>query len=981
MRAERLRLSEEQGQRILRLYHLYRLTIGLVLVLLISSELEDQVLKLVHPELFHVGSWCYLVFNILVALFLPPSRQLLPIFILALTDVLMLCGLFYAGGGVPSGIGSLLVVAVAIANILLRGRIGLVIAAAASLGLLYLTFFLSLSSPDATNHYVQAGGLGTLCFAAALVIQALVRRQEQTETLAEERAETVANLEELNALILQRMRTGILVVDSRQAILLANQAALGLLRQDDVQGASLGRHSPMLMHCMKQWRLNPSLRPPTLKVVPDGPTVQPSFISLNREDDQHVLIFLEDISQIAQQAQQMKLAGLGRLTAGIAHEIRNPLGAISHAAQLLQESEELDAPDRRLTQIIQDQSKRMNLVIENVLQLSRRRQAEPQQLDLKEWLQRFVDEYPGRLRNDSQLHLQLGAGDIQTRMDPHPVEPGAEQPGAERSSLQRPGARARPGLAEPRARPGERPAGAGSHRRRSRRTGGQTEQPVRTLLYYRKQRHRPGPLSLPRALREQPGTDRLPQSRGRRRLLPHHLRPPAQTQLTEAARMSRQKALIVDDEPDIRELLEITLGRMKLDTRSARNVKEARELLAREPFDLCLTDMRLPDGSGLDLVQYIQQRHPQTPVAMITAYGSLDTAIQALKAGAFDFLTKPVDLGRLRELVATALRLRNPEAEEAPVDNRLLGESPPMRALRNQIGKLARSQAPVYISGESGSGKELVARLIHEQGPRIERPFVPVNCGAIPSELMESEFFGHKKGSFTGAIEDKQGLFQAASGGTLFLDEVADLPMAMQVKLLRAIQEKAVRAVGGQQEVAVDVRILCATHKDLAAEVGAGRFRQDLYYRLNVIELRVPPLRERREDIPLLAERILKRLAGDTGLPAARLTGDAQEKLKNYRFPGNVRELENMLERAYTLCEDDQIQPHDLRLADAPGASQEGAASLSEIDNLEDYLEDIERKLIMQALEETRWNRTAAAQRLGLTFRSMRYRLKKLGID
>ncbi|MCO3058647.1 sigma-54-dependent Fis family transcriptional regulator, partial [Pseudomonas aeruginosa] len=377
----------------------------------------------------------------------------------------------------------------------------------------------------------------------------------------------------------------------------------------------------------------------------------------------------------------------------------------------------------------------------------------------------------------------------------------------------------------------------------------------------------------------------------------------------------------------------------------------------------------------------IQQRHPQTPVAMITAYGSLDTAIQALKAGAFDFLTKPVDLGRLRELVATALRLRNPEAEETPVDNRLLGESPPMRALRNQIGKLARSQAPVYISGESGSGKELVARLIHEQGPRIERPFVPVNCGAIPTELMESEFFGHKKGSFTGAIEDKQGLFQAASGGTLFLDEVADLPMPMQVKLLRAIQEKAVRAVGGQQEIGVDVRILCATHKDLAAEVGAGRFRQDLYYRLNVIELRVPPLRERREDIPLLAERILKRLAGDTGLPAARLTGDAQEKLKNYRFPGNVRELENMLERAYTLCENDQIQPHDLRLADAPGASQDGAASLSEIDNLEDYLEDIERKLIMQALEETRWNRTAAAQRLGLTFRSMRYRLKKLGID
>ncbi|MGG2395986.1 sigma-54-dependent transcriptional regulator [Pseudomonas sp. SH1-B] len=446
--------------------------------------------------------------------------------------------------------------------------------------------------------------------------------------------------------------------------------------------------------------------------------------------------------------------------------------------------------------------------------------------------------------------------------------------------------------------------------------------------------------------------------------------------------MTRQRALIVDDEPDIRELLEITLGRMKLDTRSARNVKEAREWLAREPFDLCLTDMRLPDGTGLDLVQHIQQRHPQVPVAMITAYGSLDTAINALKAGAFDFVTKPVDLARLRELVAAALRIRSPEGDEAPVDSRLLGDSPPMKSLRKQIQKLSRSQAPVYISGESGSGKELVARLIHEQGPRVEQPFVPVNCGAIPSELMESEFFGHKKGSFTGAIEDKQGLFQAANGGTLFLDEVADLPLPMQVKLLRAIQEKAVRAVGGQQEVVVDVRILCATHKDLAAEVAAGRFRQDLYYRLNVIELRVPSLRERREDIAQLADVMLARLAEGTGLAAAKLQPDALEKLKNYRFPGNVRELENMLERAYTLCEDDQISPADLRLADTSGPGNDnGETSLAQIDNLEDYLEGIERKLIMQALEETRWNRTAAAQRLGLTFRSMRYRLKKLGID
>ncbi len=444
---------------------------------------------------------------------------------------------------------------------------------------------------------------------------------------------------------------------------------------------------------------------------------------------------------------------------------------------------------------------------------------------------------------------------------------------------------------------------------------------------------------------------------------------------------ARQKALIIDDEPDIRELLEITLGRMKLDTRSARNLKEARECLAREHYDLCLTDMRLPDGCGLELVQFIQRHYPQLPVAMITAYGSLDTAISALKAGAFDFLTKPVDLGRLRELVSTALRLRAAGPEELPVDGRLLGVSPPMATLRKQIGKLARSQAPVYISGESGSGKELVAHLIHEQGPRGERPFVPVNCGAIPSELMESEFFGHKKGSFTGAIEDKQGLFQAANGGTLFLDEVADLPLPMQVKLLRAIQEKAVRAVGGAVEIAVDVRILCATHKDLASEVAAGRFRQDLYYRLNVIELRVPSLRERREDIALLADNMLRRLAQECGDSPARLQPEALAKLQSYRFPGNVRELENMLERAYTLCEGDVIKASDLRLADAPGATDGGDASLAQIDNLEDHLEEVERKLIMQALEETRWNRTAAAQRLGLSFRSMRYRLKKLGLD
>jgi two-component system response regulator PilR (NtrC family) len=442
--------------------------------------------------------------------------------------------------------------------------------------------------------------------------------------------------------------------------------------------------------------------------------------------------------------------------------------------------------------------------------------------------------------------------------------------------------------------------------------------------------------------------------------------------------MSRQKVLIVDDEPDIRELLEITLGRMKLDTFCARNTGEALALLKREAFDLCLTDMRLPDGTGLELVQHIQQRYPQTPVAMITAYGNVETAINALKAGAFDFLSKPVDLTRLRELVGSALLLPAPGAA---IDRRLLGDSLPMRILRKQIDKLARSQAPVYISGESGSGKELVARLIHERGPRANQAFVPVNCGAIPSELMESEFFGHRKGSFSGAIEDKPGLFQAAHGGTLFLDEVADLPLPMQVKLLRAIQEKAVRSVGGQQEEVVDVRVLCATHKDLDAEVAAERFRQDLYYRLNVIELRVPPLRERRDDIETLASHVLTRLAADTGQPVAKLQPQAIDALKSYRFPGNVRELENMLERAHTLCENRQIEDSDLRLAEGNCAVEDGVPDLTQIDNLEVYLENVERQLLLQALEETRWNRTAAAQRLNLSFRSMRYRLKKLGLD
>jgi len=452
--------------------------------------------------------------------------------------------------------------------------------------------------------------------------------------------------------------------------------------------------------------------------------------------------------------------------------------------------------------------------------------------------------------------------------------------------------------------------------------------------------------------------------------------------------MSTHLALIVDDEPDIRELLELTLGRMDINTRSAANLEEAHSLLASEKFDICLTDMRLPDGNGIDLVRHIQQLDINLPTAVITAYGSMETAVDALKAGAFDFVSKPVDLTVLRNLINSVLKLSD---SAHPRDRRsrdtLLGESQVMRNIRSTIAKLSRSQAPVYISGESGTGKELVAQLIHNKGPRNDKAFIPVNCGAIPSELMESEFFGHRKGSFTGAIKDKKGLFQVAEGGSLFLDEVAELPLHMQVKLLRAIQEKAVRPVGAEKEVPTDVRILSATHKNLAQLVEAGQFRQDLYYRLNVIQLPVPALRERREDIPQLTTHCLGKLAADNALPELKIDDSAMRVLSEYSFPGNVRELENILERATTLCENNTVTVDDLQLpTDVTVTTQAPVtAPPQEMDSnnmpLDAYMDNIEKDVLIKALEQTRYNKTAAAKQLGITFRALRYRLKKLGLD
>lgn len=498
--------------------------------------------------------------------------------------------------------------------------------------------------------------------------------------------------------------------------------------------------------------------------------------------------------------------------------------------------------------------------------------------------------------------------------------------------------------------------------------------------------------------------------------------------MNENVRPTVPVALVVDDESDILELLELTIARMGLEVERAVSVTDAQNLLGTRHFDLCLTDMRLPDGEGLDLVRHIASDCPDLPVAVITAHGTAENAVAALKAGAFDYLSKPVSLDQLRSLVKSALDLpplksrtsTDSAADSTDNSNRsLLGESLPMRQLRAMIEKLSRSQAPVYISGESGSGKELAARLIHEKSARHAGPFVPVNCGAIPENLMESEFFGYRKGAFTGAVADRDGFFQVAHGGTLFLDEVADLPLAMQVKLLRVIQEKRVRKIGGTQEEEVDVRIISATHQKLAERVESGKFRQDLYYRLNVIELKMPALRDMPEDIVLIAKSVMTHLGKINGQVERRLGEDALQTLVNYDFPGNVRELENILERALTLCQDAIISADSLQLTPFRGAdglpeqhsgiagsasgngkakgvnvtappdttaavaTENGSASQLPASewSLQDYLDRLEKESITSALEKTRYNRTAAARLLGITVRSMRYRMERLGLN
>ncbi|MDO8313898.1 MAG: sigma-54 dependent transcriptional regulator [Rugosibacter sp.] len=437
------------------------------------------------------------------------------------------------------------------------------------------------------------------------------------------------------------------------------------------------------------------------------------------------------------------------------------------------------------------------------------------------------------------------------------------------------------------------------------------------------------------------------------------------------------RILIVDDEADIRELLDLTLVRMGLEVDCAGTLAEARTMLASRRYQLCLTDMRLPDGTGLDLVRHVNEAMADLPVAVVTAYGSTENAVAALKEGAFDYVTKPVSLEQLRNLVKLALGLSGTEpAHGVGAEARLLGDSPTMQQVRALIERVARSQAPVHITGESGSGKELAAQLIHQLGARRDRVFVPVNCGAIPENLMESEFFGYRRGAFTGANEDRDGFFQAANGGTLFLDEVADLSLAMQVKLLRVIQEKRVRKIGAPTEDDVDVRVICATHQDIKVLVEQGRFRQDLFYRLNVIELRMPALRECHEDIPLLATHILDRLAHAAGIRPPLLSPAAVNALRMHPFPGNVRELENTLERALALMEGSYIEVVDLGLSSSRSENISTAAI-----TLQDKLDQVEHQMILHALKDAHNNRTAAARLLGVTFRSLRYRMARLGMN
>lgn len=463
--------------------------------------------------------------------------------------------------------------------------------------------------------------------------------------------------------------------------------------------------------------------------------------------------------------------------------------------------------------------------------------------------------------------------------------------------------------------------------------------------------------------------------------------------------------LIVDDEEDICMLMQLTLKKMGIDSHVAYNIRQAKDALKKHSYDVCLTDFNLPDGTGQNLIEFTVEKYPNMPIAVLTAYGNMEIAISALKAGAFDFVNKPINQTHLEQLLQKALSHSQHllfSQENSLESKMLIGDSEPIRQLKNSLKKIARSQAPVFITGESGTGKEVVANLVHRLSHRSEGPFISVNCTSIPNELIESELFGHKKGSFAGATQDKQGLIASAQGGSLFLDEVANLPLTIQIKLLHAIQDKKIRPIGGQQDINVDFRIISASQQDLEAMVQQGKFRQDLYFRLVVMDLHLPPLRERGQDIILLAEYFIQRICQEWGISTKQLSADAKHFLLHQYFAGNVRELRNLMERAITLCDSSFIQlehlqsQHQRSIFSAPEPEKPSEpepdlpppiyaefkrGSKLPMEGLERYLENIEKEVILTALDLTHWNRTLAAKKLGMSFRSLRYRLKKFGLD
>jgi DNA-binding NtrC family response regulator/signal transduction histidine kinase len=855
---------------------------------------------------------------------------------------------------------------VGVGNLIVSKRYGYLLASMATIMVLAQGF---LHPPHVMADRLLSGSfICILFFIEAAIVQVLRSSLSEAQDQAQQTQTQLESEAKLNDIIIERMHTGVCLINNAGVILRINRAA-----QERLTNVLPTQRIPeSLFERFKYWQ-EYNLQNDNELAINSGDTINQVFIYFASIDKSSTLIFIESKETLVRKAHQFKLNSLARMAASIAHEIRNPLNAISHASQLLAENQQLSHEDKRLCDIIFNHCQRTDAIINNVMQISKRKTSEVKWIQLNKWLQDVSYE----LSEQFQCAVSIHGINLDIRFDPSQLQQIIWN--LTQNAYRYGGANRNTGINIRLMRIGGRPC------LRFYDSGPGLNAAAQEFLYepFHTTSSEGSGLGL-YLIKE------LCEANQAEIRYDHEYKDGAQFDILFAHDFEKEKGhtmshiLIVDDEPDILELLCMTIERMGFHATTACSIADANHQLNQRTFDLCLTDMRLPDGSGLDLVNHIQASYASMPVIVITAYGSVDVAIEAMKEGAFDFLSKPVELEKLKGVIKTALALppSTPiqENDSDTIPN-MIGESSAIKQLKAQIKKVARSHAPVFIHGESGSGKELVARAIHQLGPDQDKPFIAVNCGAIPSELMESEFFGHRKGAFTGATQNKEGFFQAAHGGTLFLDEVADLPLAMQVKLLRAIQENVVRPVGSETEEQVEVRILSASHKDLQLEVANRSFREDLFYRLDVINLQVPPLRDRSEDIKTLCEHIIKRLTTSFDIPAIEMDESALSALKAYDFPGNIRELENILQRAVTLIDGNTIYAKDLALKTTLSQTDTSNGTLKPGQSLEEYLEDIERKILKDTLEQCSWNKTAAAEQLGMSFRSMRYRLKKLNIE